>query len=451
MAVIARATAAGLPVLARGLGRSYGDAAQSGGGVVVDMTGCSETIAWDAGSGRLRAQAGLSIDSLLRWSVPQGWFVPVTPGTRHVTLGGALAADVHGKNHHRDGAFVGAVESFTLLTAAGPRTVDREHDPSVFWATAGGMGLTGVVLDLALRLLPIETSSMIVETERAHDLDACMSAMTDRDEDYRYSVAWVDCLARGATLGRSVLTRGDHARLGDVEDRSDRQFGQLVRRRRDGSDAARDPLQFSPRQIASVPFTPVVSPLTALTVSAFNEAWYRRAPRSRRRTVEGISGFFHPLDAVGDWNRLYGPHGFTQYQFVVPFGAEDVVRAVIEALSRERCPAFLAVLKRFGPADEAPLSFPAEGWTLAVDLPLTVPGLGAMLDRFDERVVEAGGRVYLAKDGRVRADVFEAMYPRLGEWRSVREALDPDGLFVSDLGRRLGLVGRQQVVSGSAP
>jgi len=198
-----------------------------------------------------------------------------------------------------------------------------------------------------------------------------------------------------------------------------------------------------------VPFTPFVSPLTALTVAAFNEAWYRRAPRVRRRTIETISGFFHPLDGVGDWNRLYGPRGFTQYQFVVPFGAEGVVRAVIESLSRERCPAFLAVLKRFGPADEAPLSFPAQGWTLAVDLPLTMPGLGQLLDGFDERVVEAGGRVYLAKDGRLRPAAFKAMYPRLEEWRSVRDSLDPDGLFVSDLGRRLGLVAGQRVVPGS--
>ena len=429
------AAAAGRPVLARGLGRSYGDAAQSAGGLVIDTTRCSRTITWDGRTGLLRAEGGLSIDSLLRWSVPQGWFVPVTPGTRHVTLGGALAADVHGKNHHRDGAFTEAVESFTLLTAGGPRTVERDRDKAAFWATAGGMGLTGVVLDMTMRLLRIETASMVVETERTHDLDACMAAMTDGDEDHRYSVAWVDCLARGGNLGRSVLTRGDHAGLRDLECKAHR-------------GAGADPLHFSPRQIASVPFTPPVSPLTALTVSAFNEAWYRRAPRTRRRTIETISGFFHPLDGIGDWNRLYGPRGFTQYQFVVPFGAEDVVRAVIEALSSKRCPAFLAVLKRFGPGDEAPLSFPARGWTLAVDLPLAVPGLGQLLDRFDDRVVEAGGRVYLAKDGRVRATALEAMYPRIDEWRSVRDELDPDGLFVSDLGRRLGLVPGKRPVPG---
>jgi len=388
----------------------------------------------------VRAEAGLSIDELLRWSVPRGWFVPVTPGTRQVTLGGAFAADVHGKNHHRDGSFARWVRGAVLATPTGRRTISPDEAGGLFWATAGGMGLTGLILELTVELVPIETSMMLVDTERADDLDDCMGRMESGDHGYRYSVAWVDCLAGGAHLGRSVLTRGDHAGLGEL---------------RAGRAARADPLRFSPRQLLNVPAPPPFRLLTRQTVAAFNEAWFRKAPRRRFGELQRLSSFFHPLDGLGSWNLLYGRLGFAQYQFVVPFGEEQVVRYVIESLGRARLPSFLAVLKRFGAGDAGPLSFPISGWTLAVDVPLGSAGLPQMLDEFDESVAAAGGRVYLAKDSRLRPELLAVMYPRLAEWQEVCSQVDPDRLMSSDLAQRLwperrGGAGRALAVSARA-
>jgi len=299
-----------------------------------------------------------------------------------------------------------------------------DKDAELFWATAGGMGLTGIITDATLRLVPIETSRMLVDTERSADLDACMARMSETDADHRYSVAWVDSLARGRHLERSVITLGDHAGISD-----------LPAKLRD------DPLEFNPRQLLAVPLTPPVSLLNPMTVTAFNEAWYRRAPQKRSGELQRISTFFHPLDGLGNWNALYGPRGFTQYQFVVPFGAEEVVRRVLERLSSARKASFLVVLKRFGAAGEGHLSFPTAGWTLALDLPLGTAGLALILDELDEVVASAGGRVYLSKDGRVKPEVLHAMYPRLDEWAEIRRSVDPQGMLASDLGRRLRLAG----------
>ncbi len=424
-AIVARAAGEGTRVLARGLGRSYGDAASSAGGRVLDLTGLDEVLGFDDSSGLCRAEAGLSIEGLLRFSVPRGFFVPVTPGTRQVTLGGAIAADVHGKNHHVDGSIGSWVRSIRLASSAGERLLAPAAEGEGFWATVGGMGLTGVVLDATVELVPIETSSMLVDTERGADLEECMSLMTERDEQYRYSVAWIDCLKGGAGLGRGVLTRANHASLADLQAAAPRRV--------------EDPLRFSPRELARVPFTPPFRLPSRPVVTAFNELWFRKAPRRRMGELQSLGTYFHPLDGVGSWNRLYGPAGFTQYQFVVPFGAEVVVRQVLEALSARGLPSLLAVLKRFGAADPAPLSFPAPGWTLALDLPLSSPGLGALLDGFDELVASHGGRVYFAKDGRLRPELVSEMYPRLHEWRRACDELDPAGLFQSDLSRRLHL------------
>jgi decaprenylphospho-beta-D-ribofuranose 2-oxidase len=250
-----------------------------------------------------------------------------------------------------------------------------------------------------------------------------MDRMLERDGQYRYSVAWVDCLARGPKMGRAVLTRGDHARLDDL-----------------APDRRADALAFDPRIRAEVPVTPPSGLLNPVTVAAFNEVWFRKAPRARVGELQTIATYFHPLDGVGSWNRLYGPRGFVQYQFVVPNDGTDALRAVVTQLSDRRMASFVAVLKRFGPGDPGPLSFPIEGWTLAFDLPVGPAALGPLLDTLDETVAGAGGRVYLAKDARLRPELLETMYPRLAQWRATRDRVDPGGVFVSDLSRRLGLV-----------
>ena len=409
-------------LIARGLGRSYGDAAQCAGGMVMDVRTLAGIGPVDAVTGEIEVGAGASLDDVLRHTLPEGWFVPVTPGTRQVTVGGAIAADVHGKNHHRDGSFSCHVTSMSIATPTGRADVGPDRDPELFWGSAGGMGLTGVVTRATVRMLAVETDRMVVDTDRFADLDAVMAAMESGDAGYRYSVAWVDCSAPGRRAGRAVLTRGDHATRAD-----------LPANARAGAPAGPRPAHLR---------VPRVAPrhlLNPLTIAAFNDLWFRRAPRHRVGELQPIGAFFHPLDGVGDWNLLYGARGFVQYQFAVPPQRGEVVAAAIGLLSAARIPSFLAVLKRFGPGTPGPLSFPISGWTLALDLPLGPPALSGALDRLDELVVQAGGRVYLAKDARLRPELLAAMYPRLGELAALRRRVDPYGLLRSDLSRRLGI------------
>ncbi|MER6286298.1 FAD-binding oxidoreductase [Streptomyces sviceus] len=413
----------------RGLGRAYGDAAQNAGGAVFDMTALNRVHAIDAEGGTVLCDAGVSLHRLMQVLLPLGWFVPVPPGTRYVTVGGAIGADVHGKNHHVSGSFSRHVLSFELLTADGEIRTVRRGTP-LFDATTGGMGLTGMILTATVQFQPVETSLMSVDTERARDLDDLMVRLTTGDRGYRYSVAWIDLLARGSATGRAVLTRGDHAPLEAL-----RTPGLLA----GGTRARRDPLAFRPPRFPAPPAFLPEGLVNRTTVGLFNELWYRKAPRARTGRLQRISTFFHPLDGVPHWNRIYGRGGLVQYQFVVGHGQEETLRRIVRRVSGQRCPSFLAVLKRFGDADPGWLSFPVPGWSLALDLPAGLPGLAPLLDELDEEVAAAGGRVCLAKDSRLRPDLLAAMYPRLDDFRALRAELDPRGVFTSDLSRRLTL------------
>jgi decaprenylphospho-beta-D-ribofuranose 2-oxidase len=424
-AVVASAGERG--VLARGLGRSYGDAAQNAGGVVLDMTAMTRIHRIDADTAEVDVDAGVSLDTLLRTLFPLGLTLPVQPGTRQVTVGGAIAADVHGKNHHVDGSFGRHVRSLDLLTADGElrRLTPEGPDPELFWATVGGMGLTGVVVRATFGARRVETSYVLTDTERAADLDAVMTRLTahDRDDAHGdYSVAWFDSVSRGRAMGRGIVMRGRDARVEDLPPR-----------------LGANPFRLPPPRTLTPPDVLPSGLVNRASGRLFNEVWFSHAPRRPTRTVEPAFGFFHPLDSVAEWNRVYGRRGFTQYQLVVPFGAEDVVRRVVQRISDTGHVSCLNVLKRFGPGDPAPMSFPTPGWTLAVDLAVR-PGLAVLLAELDELVADAGGRVYLAKDARLPAATAARMYPRLGEFRAVLDRVDPKRVFVSDLARRLEML-----------
>jgi len=415
----------GRGIVARGLGRSYGDAAQNAGGVVLRIGSSTSEVVIDSDSGTVTVGAGVSLDELMRILVPKGWFVPVTPGTRFVTVGGAIASDIHGKNHHVEGSFGRHVRRMSVVVANGDLVeCSPAENPDLFWATIGGMGLTGFVVEATFGLIPIETSRCVVDTVRCRDFDELIGEMSIGDEDVRYSVAWVDLLATGRRFGRGVLWRGDHAKLSDLDARE-----------------AGDPLRYEPRRVVTVPpIVPGRGLVGATTSQIFNELWLRKEPIRRSGSVKSIPSYFHPLDSISSWNHLYGRGGFVQYQFVVPFGAEAAPRSIVERIVASRLASPLVVLKRFGEANEAPLSFPMPGWTLTVDMPAVADGLAELTRALDDSVLEAGGRHYLAKDALTSAAIVRAGYPRLREWQEIRERWDPERRFCSDLARRLELI-----------
>ena len=404
------------PVLARGLGRSYGDAALNAGGLVLRAGARQPQPVIDVAARRVTAAAGTPFAVLLARTLPHGLTLPVLPGTRHVTLGGAIAVDVHGKNHHTAGSIGAWLDEVVLVDGTGVlRRLAPGVDREAFWATIGGMGLTGVIVSATLRLLSVPTSWMWVRTRRLSWPDL-LRAMTDSTAPYH--VAWLDLYSHGTDWGRGVLDEGDHAEPEQLPPR-----------------AGTVPLGYHPSRVLSAPPTPVR--LVARPIAkAFSDLWWQRAPDDRA-APRSLPAFFTPLDGLAGWNRLYGPLGFRQYQLVVPLGAESVLESCARLLSTTTT--FLPVLKRLGPGSGGHLSFPLPGWTLAVDIPAAVPALARLLDRVDGLVAGAGGRVYLAKDSRLSRDVLPAMYPRLAEWRAVRDRLDPQARLRSDLGVRLAL------------
>ena len=408
--------------ISRGLGRSYGDPAQNSGGYVfqsIQKSEQSDLIDFDLDevNGIVTAGGWVSLNDLIAYLVPRGWFVPVTPGTRFVTVGGAVASDVHGKNHHCDGSFGSHLISVDLLLASGESiSCGPEVNRDLFFATIGGMGLTGFIYRVRFKAIQIETSQMTVRTERAANLEALISILLESEVSHQYTVAWIDLLATGRQLGRGIVMAGNHARKHEL-----------------GTDFK----GYLTKSRLSAPHA-LSGLMNRHSIKLFNEFWFRKAPRNATTSVESIPKFFHPLDAVKHWNRLYGKRGFIQYQFVVPQDEVTTIREVIEDLSNERAASFLAVLKKFGPSSGGFLSFPMPGWTLALDIPAGA-SLGPLLSRLDRKVIQAGGRHYLAKDSHMRRSTFESGYKELAKWKSVRSEVDPNGFWQSDLGRRLGL------------
>jgi len=407
--------------LARGLGRSYGDAALNKGGTLVLTERLNRFLGFDAETGIVRAEAGVTLKDLLDALVPRGWFVPVTPGTKHCTMGGCFAADVHGKNHHRDGTFSAHVLEIGLVLADGRRTnVSRETEPELFWATAGGMGLTGIISEVTLQMIPVETAHMTVKHFRSRNLDQTVEMLCGQSHDAKYSVAWLDCLASGANLGRGVVMLGEHALKSEVSLR------------------ITDPLKTPFKKPKPFPFEFPGWVLNPLTIKLFNAAYYRLQGR-RTNFICGYNEFFYPLDGIDGWNKMYGKRGFVQYQYAMPMNtALEGTREILQELSKERRASFLAVLKRFGPQGPGLLSFPMEGLTLALDIPMS-DQLLPFLDHLDDIVMKYGGRIYLAKDSRMKLEVFRAGYSRIEEFCEVKERFDPDGRFDSDMARRIGL------------
>ena len=411
-------------VIARGLGRSYGDNAQNGGGLVIDMTGLNRIHSINSDDGLVDVDAGVNLDQLMRAALPLGLWVPVLPGTRQVTVGGAIACDIHGKNHHSAGSFGDHVRSIELLTADGDvrHLSPDDSDPALFWATVGGNGLTGIILRATIEMTPTETAYFIADGDVTASLDETIALHSDGSEaNYTYSSAWFDAISAPPKLGRAAVSRGSLARL-----------DQLPKK------LQRDPLKFDAPQLLTFPDIFPNGLANKYTFVPIGELWYRKSGTYRGK-IQNLTQFYHPLDMFGEWNRGYGKAGFAQYQFVVPTSAVDEFKSIIADIQKSGHYSFLNVFKLFGEGNQAPLSFPIPGWNVCVDFPIK-PGVGELLGELDRRVLQFGGRVYTAKDSRATAETFHAMYPRIDEWIAVRRKADPHGVFASDMARRLELL-----------
>lgn len=409
-------------LVARGLGRAYGDSAINGGGLVLEQRPRRRYLAFDEQTGVLHAEAGASLADIIRTFGPRGWFPGTVPGTKFVTLGGAIAADVHGKNHHVDGSFSTFVESFDLLLASGEvRRVTRDTEPTLFAATVGGMGMTGIVLTAAVRLRRVGSGYYRVRNERARNYEHMLELLAASDDAYRYSVAWLDGIASGDSLGRGVLMLGNDAAADELP-------------------AKLRPRAFDPplRRTKTLPVHLPGFALNPLTMRMMNTGYWMS-----QRTGESFvdyDRYFFPLDAVNHWNRGYGKRGFVQYQALLPDdAAHDGTRAILEAIAASGRASFLSVLKRSGPAGEGMLSFLFPGVTLALDIPNGGAPVRRLCERLDAMLLDHGGRLYLAKDALASAETIRAMYPRLDEFLAVKRRIDPDGVFTSSQARRVGL------------
>jgi len=406
----------------RGLGRSYGDAALNAGGRVLGMTRFNRYLAFDDATGTLTCEAGVSLEHILRDYAPRGWFPMVTPGTKFVTIGGCIANDVHGKAHHVQGSFSSCVDSFTVLLASGEvLTASRSENSDLFWASFGGMGLLGVILTATIRLKKIETTYFRQRSIRVKDLEGMLAAFAEYDHEFPYSVATLDVFATGARLGAGVLALGEHARREELP-----------------AHLAAHPLRVSGPPKLTVPFELPTLTLNRLSIRVVNALVQQM--QARASAYSHYEKFTYPLDMLAHWNRGYGPAGFAQYQFVIPFddGPRRLREILTTILGSSELP-FLNVLKCFGKHSDGLLSFPREGYTFAIDFPIR-KRTRELLKRLDVLVLNAGGRVYLGKDSFLDAATFRAMYPNLDQWLEIKAKYDPRSVFASDLGRRVGLV-----------
>ncbi|MGK7916316.1 MAG: FAD-binding protein [Prochloraceae cyanobacterium] len=409
-----------ITILARGKGRSYGDAALNPTGLTILSERLNSFLAFTEETGLLRCETGVTLKEILEVFVPRGWFLSVTPGTKFITVGGAVAFDVHGKNHHQDGSFSRYVHSLKLMLTSGDIVqCSPQENSDLFWATVGGMGLTGFITEVEFFLRPIQTAYINSYKIKAKNLDDAFALFEQFEPQYQYSVAWIDCLASGNSLGRSILMFGNHATLQDLS-----------------SKQQIEPLNIKPKSRFKVSFDFPVGLLNRYTMSTFNQFYYSRMRSRQVKSIVDYDSFFYPLDFLWDWNRLYGKQGFVQYQCVLPTEvSREALIQILQLCSQKGWGSFLAVLKRLGP-QEGWLSFPMPGYTLALDMPVK-HGLLEFLDQLDELVIQYGGRVYLAKDARLSSEAFRKMYPNFPKWLEVKSRVDPNNHFSSSLSQRL--------------
>jgi len=402
----------------RGNGRCYGDASLAD--ETINTLKYDKILSFDTTNGIFECQSGLTLDKLLEVTVPKGWFLPVTPGTKFITVGGAIGSDIHGKNHHVDGSFSNHVLSMDILLADG-RTVTcgPENEKDLFEATCGGMGLTGLILTAKFRLKKIETSYIKQKQIKADNLEQII-ALFDQYKHYTYSVAWIDCLKKGKNFGRSILILGEHAKLQDLPD-----------------SKKSAPLKLPKKKQIPFPFNLPSWILNSFTIQAFNFLYYNKNLKKEINNVVSYEPFFYPLDAFSNWNRGYGKKGFVQYQFVLPLEAKQGLIEILNRISDKGMGSFLAVLKVFGQQDSL-ISFPKEGYTLALDFPVR-KGLFEFLDELDKIVLQYGGRIYMSKDARMQPGVLAAGYERLDEFKRIVRIYNPNGKIRSVQSDRLFL------------
>jgi decaprenylphospho-beta-D-ribofuranose 2-oxidase len=402
----------------RGNGRCYGDASLAP--VTLNTTRFDKILSFDIPNGTFECESGITLDQVLDVIVPKGWFLPVTPGTKFITVGGAVASDVHGKNHHVDGCFSHHVEEMDLLLADSSLiTCSPNEQTDLFEATCGGMGLTGLITRVRFRLKKIGTSYIRQRQIKAANLEEILR-LFDEYKDYTYSVAWIDCLKKGKAFGRSILILGEHATLSDLNQRQKKQ-----------------PLQLPGKKQINFPFNLPSWMLNSFTVKAFNFLYYGKNLKKTIDNVVNYEPFFYPLDAILHWNRGYGKRGFIQYQFVVPMESRQGLIEILQKISEKGLGSFLAVLKVFGP-QESLIGFPMKGYTLALDFPVR-DGLFDFLDELDKIVLQYGGRLYMSKDARMKPGILQGSYRHLPRFLSIIEKYDPKGKIRSIQSDRLSL------------